>query len=532
MIEFNSVTETLTSLSFQVRQFAVIAVAILLLGAAAIALASRFSFDLFSGKNVSTGPVRFRRIALTASLVTFCVVLCSTIVDLVLETRGPEALGGLFAFLTAAAWLPVVFVGRQCDLKRPALLYGLLLLLEAAFLGVFFADNAVLFCLSLESSTIILFLLITGWGGHDSEPIARKFLVYNLTADMLVLIGLLGLVVAAGRMSAESTDHPRHELSYSLSSLTRDVPRLASDEIGGKEYWRHARRWMLTALIFGLAIKTPLVPFHTWFAATVSEGPLCAGLAMLGAGLRVSSYTFIRFVGPLCGELGVWGDLLVGLVVLGAVYQSLLALAHGDLRKLTAYAGLSQTSLALAGFFSQQAPGTIGAVLLTIGGGLGSTLLLFLFALLEIRFEARDLSVLGGIWRRLPHVSCALLLAVLSIVGIPGLCGFAGLFPLLGALFAFEWLSALLALIAGLIVAWALFWMLERVVFNPIDGGDILPAVDDQSASIVRSRPNDLRPAELWLIAPLIVGILFIGLRPQAVVDLVSASLRMASLSS
>ena len=100
MIEFNSVTETLTSLSFQVRQFAVIAVAILLLGAAAIALASRFSFDLFSGKNVSTGPVRFRRIALTASLVTFCVVLCSTIVDLVLETRGPEALGGLFAFLT------------------------------------------------------------------------------------------------------------------------------------------------------------------------------------------------------------------------------------------------------------------------------------------------------------------------------------------------------------------------------------------------------------------------------------------------
>jgi len=83
-----------------------------------------------------------------------------------------------------------------------------------------------------------------------------------------------------------------------------------------------------------------------------------------------------------------------------------------------------------------------------------------------------------------------------------------------------------------LIVAWAMFWMLERVVFSPIDGGDIAPTADDQIASIVRGRPNDLLPAELWLIAPLIAGILFIGLRPQAVVDLVSASLRMASLSS
>jgi len=532
MIEFHSVTEWLAALIFQVRQFAVIAVAIPLFGAAAIALASRFSFDLFSGKSVPTGPATFRRIALTASLLTFCVVLCSTVVDLVLGIRGPGALGGLFAFLAAATWLPVIFVGRQCDLKRPALLYGLLLLLEAAFLGVFFADDAILFCLSLESTTVVLFLLISGWGGHESAPIARKFLVYNLAADMLVLIAVLGLVVAAGRMSAESTDRPRHDLSYSLSSLTRDVPRLAGDEIGGQEYWRHARRWMLTALILGLAIKTPLVPFHTWFTATVSEGPLCAGLAMLGAGLRVSTYTFVRFVGPICGELGVWGDLLVGLVVLGAVYESLLALAHGDLRKLTAYAGLSQTSLALAGFFSQQSPGTSGAVLLAIGGGLASTLLLFLFALLEMRFEARDLSVLGGIWRRLPHVSCALLLAVLSLVGVPGLCGFTGLFPLLGALFAFEWLSALVAMIAGLIVAWTLFWMLERVVFSPIDGGDIAPAADDPIASIVRGRPNDLLPAELWLIAPLIAGILFIGLRPQAVVDLVSASLHMASLSS
>ena len=322
-----------------------------------------------------------------------------------------------------------------------------------------------------------------------------------------------------------------------MSALTQDVPRLASDDIAGQEYWRHARRWLLAALVLGLAIKTPLVPFHTWFAPVVAEGPLCAGLAMLGAGLGVSTYVFVRFVGPLCGDLGAWGDLLVALIVLGAVHESLLALAHGDLKRMTASASLSQVSLAVAGFFSQQTAGVIGAVLLAVAGGLASTLLLFSFGFLEMRFDARDLSAFGGIWRRMPQVSCVLLLAVLSLVGIPGLCGFTGLYPILGALFAFDWLSALLAMIAGLIVAWALFWMLDRIVFSPPPFRCRRPPCGGRGMGRRLRRIGGPRPAgrpapaEILMIAPLIAGIILMGLRPQAVVDLINASLRIGSFS-
>jgi NADH-quinone oxidoreductase subunit M len=501
---------------------------------------------------------------LAASVLTFGAVLCSAIVDWVLKAHGitvGDGLGGSFALLTAAVWLPVVFVGRQCDHKRPGLLYGFLLLLESAFLGVFVTDDAVLFCLALEASTLLLYLLISGWGGPDCDRIARKFLLYNLAADMLVLIALLGVIIAAGRMSEESLTDSGHRLSYSLSALTQDVPRLASDDIGGQEYWKHARRWLLTALILGLAIKMPLAPFHTWFAPAVAEGPLCVGLAMLGGGLRVSLYAFVRFAGPLCGDLGVWSDLLVGLVVFGGLHHSLIALAHGDMKKMTACVALSQASIAAAGFFSQQPAGLTGAVLLTIAGGLASTVLLFSFGFLEMRFAVREMSVFGGIWRHLPQVSCALLLAVLSLAGIPGLCGFTGLFPTLGALFEFGWLSALLALIAGLIVAWALFWMLERIVFGPLrlpqsfasPDGEVPAAtvserwevadLDPLFSPVVGSRgtaslgpadgdgSDDLRRAEVLIIAPLIAGILLMGLRPQAIVDWINTSLQIGSLS-
>jgi NADH-quinone oxidoreductase subunit M len=507
-------------------QFAAIAVAVPLVGVAAIFLAACLPFDRFSRLRVPTGPRVFRRIALIAAAMTFAVTLCSTIVDLVLGPRGPEPFGGLFALVAAAAWLPVTYAGMERDQKRPALLYGLLLVLESAFLGIFFTDDALLFCVALEMSTLLLFLLISGWGAEDGDSAARKFLVYNLAGDLLVLIAISGLVIARARMSTEATTGLRYDLSYSLSTLTQDVPRWATDEIGAQEYWRHARRWLLTALVFGLAIKTPLVPFHTWFSVAVSEGPLSAGLALLGAGGRVSAYALIRLGAPLWGDLGAMSDLLIAMAVLGAVYQSLLALAHGDLRKLTAHASLALTSIAIAGLFVQHLPGTIGGVLMALGGGLASTLLLFAFGLLEIRFEARDLSVLRGIWRRMPHLSCAVLLAVLSLVGIPGLIGFTGLYPVLGALFAFEWLGALLAMIAGLIVAWSLFWMLERVVFSPQ-----VAEIGVSDGSVLVEHPHDLRSVELWLMTLLAAGIIFVGIRPQAVVDLIEASIRIASFT-
>ena len=449
-------------------RFSVIAVVVPLLGAGVIALTACLA--RFGRITRDGGPARketYRRIASTSAALTFGVVLFSAVVDLVLGPRGPEGLGSLFAFLAAATWLPVVFVAKQCDQKRPELLYGILLLLEAAFLGLFFTDDILLFCLSLESSTLLLSLLIFGWSGREGEPIGRKFLLYNLTADMLVMIPLLGLVVSAGRMSSESIYAAPHELSYSITTLTQDVPRLETDEIGGQEYWRHARRWLLTMLILGLVMKTPCVPFHTWFATAVAETPLCAGLVMLGAAMRVSGYALVRIVSPLCGDLGVWGDLLVAMVVMGAFYEGFLTLAHGDLRKLTACAALSQVSLAVAGFFLAANLGHDGVGPVDDFRRSGGDAPAVLVRIPRDAFDARDLSHLTGIGRRLPQVACGIVIASISLVGIPGLGGFPGLYTALVALFAFGWLSLLLGMIAALIVAWALLWTLERLGVQP-----------------------------------------------------------------
>ena len=151
-----------------------------------------------------------------------------------------------------------------------------------------------------------------------------------------------------------------------------------------------------------------------------------------------------------------------------------------------------------------------------------------------MRFDVRDLSHLTGIWRRLPQVACGLIIASFSLIGIPGLGGFPGLYTALVALFAFGWLGSLLAMIALLIVAWALLWTLERLVFSPpSSGAGITPSGEIELVTSQAGGPTgDFHTLEFLLIAPLIAGIVFIGLRPQLVVDLIDASLRMGFYTS
>ena len=292
----------------------------------AVLIAARAA--IASGRSASTeggSPARLpRMIALIAAVLTLCAVLAISISSLARNgnSAGLSGLSLCFANLTAAVWLPAVFIARECDARRADVVYGLLLLLESAFLGVFAAGDAVLFCLFLESSTVILFLLLGGLGGENADRIARKFLFFNLAGDLLILLAMLGLGVAAARMS-EGAGQTR-ELSFSMGRLLREVPQLASVDVGAREYWEHARHWIVAALLAGLWLKTPLFPFHTWLATVVAEAPLCAGLIILGTGLRVGTYAFLRFVGPLLNSPEI-GSLLMAMAALGALHTSFLA---------------------------------------------------------------------------------------------------------------------------------------------------------------------------------------------------------------
>ncbi len=497
-------------------------VAVPLAGAAAIAIAARQV-----SRGGSAGTAAIRRIALLAAVFA---LIAGGLAASVNTFDGLDGLSLSFILLTGAVWPPVIVAARHCDHRRPAVLYPLLLLLEAAFLGLFSTDDPFAFCWWLGSSSLLTFFLIAGWGGQNAEAAARKFLFFRLAGGTLILIGLVGLTNAADRMF-ESPGRPRVAATSSLRQMAHEIPRRAADELESHEYWGHARRWILTALFLGLAIETPVVPFHTWFAAAAADGPLCAALVLVGAGLRTGVYAALRFVTPVCGDLADRGPFWVALIVMGALYEGFVALAHGDSRRMIACASLSQAAIAAAAICSLQAAGLNGGLLLTLAGGAGFSALLFTIAFVENR-TPYDASAAGeDLAQAAPQAAAVLLFAVLSLVGIPGLAGFAGFYGATAAVFDVSWSCAFAALAAGLIVAWTLLRTLERLVSGTARF-DWFAATRARPETMQPEPPpaaNDLGRLELFCLAPLLAGIFFLGILPQPVIDWVNMSIQVVS---
>jgi NADH:ubiquinone oxidoreductase subunit 4 (subunit M) len=559
---------------FVVSDFSFVVVMIPAVGALVIAIAALRSNSRGSYRGAGSGEqpeaVRmaegetaappFRGIAVIFAVCAFVAVCCPSLFGRSLSSKisvGGNDCSAAFALLTTAAWLPVIAVARRSDHKRPALLYGLLLLLEASYLAIFSCDHAIWLCAALQVNSVLLYLLTTGWSEQASEGLAKKMLFVNLAADFTILIGLMGVVIASARISApEPNTIPT--LTYSLSEITRELPRLTTDDVAAQEYWKHAQRSLLSILILGAAIKAPLVPFHAWFAAVVAEGPPCVAIALVGAGLRIGLYLLTRFIGPLCGDLGGVADLIVGLTILGAFLESLLTYGQANLKKMIACICLLQASLAIAGFFSMRPENASGPLILSLASGVAGVLIIFSLGFLELRYGTAELAGIGGIVHRLPNLAAVFLLATLSLVGIPGLFGFPGLFTTLGAVFGGEWTFAFLAIGSCLIGAWALFSMLQHLVFGslrlPVPGAaDVLidresplaatldpsdrPQADwntdttPREWSIVtggKSGSIDLSAKELLLLGPLLASLVAVGIWPQAI----SAALRFALAGS
>jgi len=197
------------------------------------------------------GAQRFARyIALAVTLITLAMVTCVVVAfpadgetngtfaatELIwlgegsgLDVRFSVALDGLGIWLyglTALLMWTSVLVSWNVIRDRPALFFGMLMLLEAGCLGVFCSKDIILFYVFFEFTLIPLFFLIGIWGSEDRHYAAIKFFLFTLAGSVLTFLGLLTLVFLgahrAGSTGAWSNEADR-PLSFSIPYLTKEL---------------------------------------------------------------------------------------------------------------------------------------------------------------------------------------------------------------------------------------------------------------------------------------------------------------------
>ena len=420
-------------------------------------------------------------------------------------TVGVDGISVGFLPLTVLLFIGVIAASWTRVRTMPRLYYSLLLLLESATLGVFCALDTVLFFLFWELTLIPIFFLVSLWGiGPNRRFAAVKYTLFMLVGGVPLLFAFI--LLAFNHADVTGAAIPAG-LSFDYQTL-HQTPLPDGLELT-----------VFLLLLAGFAVKTPVVPLHTWLPVVAADGPIA--IAALMTGLKLGAYGLIRFVVPLApGAAAELHWLLPGLGVLGILYGALGALAQTNLRRMLAFSSISHVGLVVLGIGSLSLQGIQGAVFQLLNFTLIAGGLFLITGFLHQRTGTTEARSLGGVVKTMPLLAGSFLLLGLASLGLPGTSGFpAELLLILSALGTHT--GAGLAALFGAVVAAGYFLGIYRRAFQgPVTSPLVAGAAD-------------LLPRELAVAAATCLLVLALGLYPQGVLDLTrsAAELWVANLS-
>src|SRR5205809_1336595 len=374
---------------------------------------------------------------------------------------------------------------------------GLFLVLETGMLGVFCALDFFLFFVFWEVMLLPMYFLIGIWGGPRREYAAIKFFLYTLLGSVLMLVTILYLYFASDPHSFDMTQLSR------TAHVTMNVQLLL---------------WL--ALFIGFAIKIPAFPFHTWLPDAHVEAPTAISVILAGVLLKMGTYGILRInygILPAATLATAWGGhslafwCLAALGTFNIVYGAIVAMAQSDLKKLVAYSSISHMGYVMLGMAAFTPQGINGAVLQMFNHGTVTAMLFLLVGVIYDRAHHREINGFGGLASIMPVYTGITGLALFAAMGLPGLSAFISeVLVLLGAWRAFPMLT-IVAASAVVLTAGYLLWTLQRMYLRQPNAKSLtLP---------------DMTFRELFTLAPLGAIVVFLGIYPNAVLDLQSPAL-------
>ncbi len=389
---------------------------------------------------------------------------------------------------------PLVIISAWTTIeRRPAQYFAAFLVMEGLMIGVFSAADALLFYVFWEAMLIPMFLIIGIWGGTRRVYATIKFFLYTFLGSVLMLVALIWLYLDGG--------------SYEIAAMHR-LPLGMTEQV-----------LIFLAFFAAFAVKVPMWPVHTWLPDAHVEAPTGGSVILAAIMLKMGGYGFLRFSLPIAPDASRELDwLIITLSLIAIAYIGFVALVQRGMKKLIAYSSIAHMGFVTLGAFvaydiwqttgsvSGAAMGLDGAMVQMVSHGLVSGALFLCVGVLYDRLHTRDISAYGGVVNTMPVFAFFAVLFAMANAGLPGTSGFVGEFLVIVAVFKANFWYAFVAALTLILGAAYTLWLVKRVIWGDVG--------NDGVASL-----KDLNVREFLVLATLALAVLFIGVWPAPLLD-------------
>lgn len=396
-----------------------------------------------------------------------------------------DGFGVFFALIASSLWIitSIYSFGYVRGLKehKQTRYFASFAICLSATMGIAFAANLLTFVFFYEILTIATYPLVIHKETEEAVQAGRKYLVYTLTAGVLLIAATAWTFRISG------------DLDFRAGGM---LPQASFSP------W--AMTFLFILFIGGVGVKAAIMPLHSWLpAAMVAPTPVSALLHAVAV-VKSGVFGIVRVVGFVFGpqmmhQLG-FDTFLAVLAGATIILASLLAFRQDNLKQRLAYSTIGHLSYIVLGAAMLSPASLTGSLLHMANHATLKITLFFCAGAIYVRHHREKVSELDGIGRVMPWTMAAFTMAVIGLAGIPPLNGFVSKWQLgLGVLQAGKILPLFVLVLSGL---------LNIGYFAPII----------YRAFLKGSTPFKLKEASPLLVIPIVIAVLFslsLGLYPD-----------------
>ena len=396
----------------------------------------------------------------------------------------------------------------------------LFLFLETGMLGVFMSIDLLIFFVFWEIGLVPMYFLINQWGSANRNYASLKFMIYTMG-------GSLGLLLAVQLLGVRFGTYDLVEIRQLWNSLDPASPFLGAITVGTVKivaFW---------AFVIAFAVKVPLWPFHTWLPDAHTEAPTAGSMILAGVLLKLGAYGFLRLILPLYPtEAKYFAGALAFLAVAAIVFGAFASYAQTDFKRLVAYSSVNHMGFVVLGIAAAAfAVGTDdarialnGAILQMFNHGLSAAGMFFLVGVIYERTHTRNLEEFGGLFPLVPVYGGILIFTSMASLGLPGLNGFISEFLVVRGSFGVGVNSVpVMAIYTAVAMLGLLFTGayilkgIKKVLHGPLN----------EHWAHGEHRLTEINAREIIVMVPLMVLILWIGLYPAWILNVINKAVVM-----